>query len=80
MAQKSAGWLLQHQRLQIEADFGRRGIRGRTELHLAPTSAELREIRLNARQLRIHACRLNGRPVTFELEDHLNGSHAVLMT
>ncbi|KFZ11019.1 hypothetical protein V501_04946 [Pseudogymnoascus sp. VKM F-4519 (FW-2642)] len=67
----SPGFVVSHQKLEIEIDFVGRCIRGRTEITILPQRRDLRELRFNARQCEIkeRGVLVNGRAAEIQYED-----------
>ena len=63
------GFSVSHQRVHLDIDLVSRSLRGRTELTINPHSKDLKTIRLNCRQCRLHSVTINGKStsgVTYE--------------
>ncbi|KFZ16828.1 hypothetical protein V502_04892 [Pseudogymnoascus sp. VKM F-4520 (FW-2644)] len=67
----SPGFIVSHQKLEIEVDFVKRRIVGRTEITILPQRRELKELRFNARQCQIpeRGVLVEGRAAEIQYED-----------
>ncbi|KFY44898.1 hypothetical protein V495_03220, partial [Pseudogymnoascus sp. VKM F-4514 (FW-929)] len=65
------GFVVSHQKLEIEVDFVGRCITGRTEITILPQRRDLRELRFNARQCEIPdwGTLVNGKAAEIQYED-----------
>src|SRR5258706_15421831 len=65
------GFIISHQKIELEFDFARQVLLGRTELTILPQRKDLKEVRLNARQciVPLEAAAINGRSAPVHYED-----------
>jgi transcription initiation factor TFIID subunit 2 len=65
------GFVVSHQKVELEVDFPRRTLIGRTEITILPQSKDLRVIKINARQCEIPSggVKVNGISATVEYEN-----------
>ncbi|KAE8451045.1 hypothetical protein EG329_004717 [Mollisiaceae sp. DMI_Dod_QoI] len=65
------GFVVSHQKLELEVDLSTQSITGRVEITILPQIRDLRTIKIDARQCAIpqNGVRINGIPAEFEYED-----------
>lgn len=65
------GFRVSHQKVSIDVDLATCTIQGWTELTIVPTDGNLKQIRLDARQMQVHAVNIDNRPAVFSHQDYL---------
>lgn len=65
------GFVISHQKLEIEVNFNTRSINGRTEITILPQLRDLKELRFNARQCKIPdaGVKINGKSAEIHYDD-----------
>ncbi|KAI9680082.1 MAG: hypothetical protein M1817_005098 [Caeruleum heppii] len=63
------GFSVSHQKLELEIDFDRKRIKGRTEIAINPHSKDLKAIRLNCRQSTLTRLNIDGRGPTLKYDE-----------
>ena len=68
------GFVVSHQKVELEIDFATQVLTGRTEITILPLRRDLTRIRIDARQCAItpHQVMVNGKPANFEYSDPLH--------
>lgn len=65
------GFRVSHQKVSIDVDLANCTIQGWTEITIVPTDANLKQIRLDARQMQILAAKVDGKPALYTYNDPL---------
>lgn len=60
------GYTVAHQKVELEIDFAKRGVKGKTDITIHPLSKDLKAIRLNFRQGEIKRLNVNGKVPTIK--------------
>ncbi|PRT56465.1 Transcription initiation factor TFIID subunit 2 [Wickerhamiella sorbophila] len=69
MTEPSRGFRVAHQKVSVDVDLFRQRLIGHTELTIVPTTRELHQVRLDARQLVVQNVLINGKHATFAHND-----------